>query len=74
MLRLVAGRVPLLIELKSSPLWPALERAVLDALHGYEGELAIQSSSAGRYATWTAATSRTRSATCGAGARGPPPA
>ena len=43
MLRLVAGRVPLLIELKSSPLWPALERAVLDALHGYEGELAIQS-------------------------------
>jgi glycerophosphoryl diester phosphodiesterase len=42
-LDLVDGRVPLLIELKSSVLWPALERAVLAALHGYHGDVAIQS-------------------------------
>jgi glycerophosphoryl diester phosphodiesterase len=42
-LDLVGGRVPLLIELKSSVLWPALERAVLEALDGYAGEVAIQS-------------------------------
>jgi glycerophosphoryl diester phosphodiesterase len=42
-LELVDGRVPLLIELKSSALWPALERAVLEALDGYGGEVAIQS-------------------------------
>ena len=42
-LELVDGRVPLLVELKSSALWPALEGAVLDALHGYRGEVAIQS-------------------------------
>lgn len=42
-LELVDGRVPLLVELKPAVLWPALERAVLDALDGYTGDLAIQS-------------------------------
>jgi glycerophosphoryl diester phosphodiesterase len=42
-LELVAGRVPLLIDLKSSAVSPALERAVLDALRGYGGEVAMQS-------------------------------
>ena len=42
-LELVDGRVPLLVELKSSPLWPALEPAVIAALDGYRGEVAIQS-------------------------------
>jgi glycerophosphoryl diester phosphodiesterase len=42
-LALVDGRVPLLVELKSSPLWPDLEPAVLEALDGYAGEVAIQS-------------------------------
>jgi glycerophosphoryl diester phosphodiesterase len=42
-LELVNGRVPLLIELKSSMLWPTLERAVLEALDGYAGAIAIQS-------------------------------
>jgi glycerophosphoryl diester phosphodiesterase len=42
-LDLVAGRVPLLIELKSAGLSPALERAVLAELHGYDGDVAIQS-------------------------------
>jgi glycerophosphoryl diester phosphodiesterase len=42
-LDLVHGRVPLLIELKSSPLWPELEPAVLEMLDGYRGEVAIQS-------------------------------
>jgi glycerophosphoryl diester phosphodiesterase len=43
----VAGRVPLLIEIKSDPADPAsvgpLEAATLDALAGYAGEFAIQS-------------------------------
>jgi len=42
-LDLVGGRVPLLVELKSSVLWPALERAALAALDGYAGDVAIQS-------------------------------
>jgi glycerophosphoryl diester phosphodiesterase len=42
-LELVDGRVPLLVELKSTLLWPALERAVLAALDGYAGDVAIQS-------------------------------
>ena len=42
-LDLVEGRVPLLVELKSTVLWPALERAVLAALDGYAGDVAIQS-------------------------------
>jgi glycerophosphoryl diester phosphodiesterase len=42
-LALVAGRVPLLIELKSAGLSPALERGVLEALDGYGGDVAIQS-------------------------------
>jgi glycerophosphoryl diester phosphodiesterase len=42
-LDVVDGRVPLLVELKSTTPRPALERAVLDALHGYRGEVAIQS-------------------------------
>lgn len=42
-LDLVAGRVPLLVELKAGAPRAALERAVLDALDGYRGEVAIQS-------------------------------
>jgi glycerophosphoryl diester phosphodiesterase len=42
-LELVDGRVPLLVELKSTVLWPALERAALAALDGYAGDVAIQS-------------------------------
>jgi len=42
-LDLVGGRVPLLVEPKSTVLWPALERAVLAALDGYAGDVAIQS-------------------------------
>jgi glycerophosphoryl diester phosphodiesterase len=42
-LDVVDGRVPLLVELKSSLLWPALERAVIEALDGYAGDIAIQS-------------------------------
>jgi glycerophosphoryl diester phosphodiesterase len=42
-LDLVHGRVPLLVELKPTLVWPALERAVTRALDGYGGEVAIQS-------------------------------
>jgi glycerophosphoryl diester phosphodiesterase len=42
-LELVAGRVPLLVELKAVAPGPALEHVVLDALRGYRGEVAIQS-------------------------------
>jgi glycerophosphoryl diester phosphodiesterase len=42
-LELVDGRVPLLIELKSSVPGAALEQAVLRSLDGYGGEVAIQS-------------------------------
>ena len=42
-LDVVHGRVPLLVELKPTLIWPALERAVTRALDGYAGELAIQS-------------------------------
>src|SRR3954471_10206981 len=42
-LDLVGGRVPLLIELKAGAPPTALERAVLAALDGYAGEVAIQS-------------------------------
>src|SRR4051794_22662875 len=42
-LELVGGRVPLLIELKSGAPPTALERAVLAALDGYAGDVAIQS-------------------------------
>jgi glycerophosphoryl diester phosphodiesterase len=42
-LELVAGRVPLLIELKAGAPPTALEVAVLAALRGYAGEVAIQS-------------------------------
>jgi glycerophosphoryl diester phosphodiesterase len=42
-LELVAGRVPMLVELKAAGLPAALERAVLGALNGYGGEVAIQS-------------------------------
>lgn len=42
-LDLVHGRVPLLVELKPTLLWPALERAVTQALNGYAGEVAVQS-------------------------------
>jgi glycerophosphoryl diester phosphodiesterase len=42
-LALVDGRVPLLLELKSGAPAAALERAVLDALDGYRGDVAIQS-------------------------------
>jgi glycerophosphoryl diester phosphodiesterase len=42
-LGLVDGRVPLLIELKPCALGPALEQAVLYALRGYRGDVAIQS-------------------------------
>jgi glycerophosphoryl diester phosphodiesterase len=42
-LDLVDGRVPLLVELKSSAPGAALEQAVLRALDGYRGDVAIQS-------------------------------
>jgi glycerophosphoryl diester phosphodiesterase len=42
-LELVDGRVPLLVELKPAVREPALERAVVEALDGYRGDLAIQS-------------------------------
>ena len=42
-LELVDGRVPLLLELKSGAPPAALERAVVEALRGYRGEVAIQS-------------------------------
>src|SRR3954451_21242730 len=42
-LELVGGRVPLVIELKAGAPPTALERAVLAALDGYAGEVAIQS-------------------------------
>jgi glycerophosphoryl diester phosphodiesterase len=42
-LELVGGRVPLLIELKAGAPPAALERAVVEALDGYAGEVAIQS-------------------------------
>jgi glycerophosphoryl diester phosphodiesterase len=42
-LELVDGRVPLLVELKAGAPGPAFERAVLEALDGYAGEVAIQS-------------------------------
>jgi glycerophosphoryl diester phosphodiesterase len=42
-LALVAGRVPLLVELKPSSRAAALERAALAALDGYPGEIALQS-------------------------------
>jgi glycerophosphoryl diester phosphodiesterase len=42
-LELVDGRVPLLVELKAGAPPAALEAAVLDALRGYRGEVAIQS-------------------------------
>jgi glycerophosphoryl diester phosphodiesterase len=42
-LELVDGRVPLLIELKPCALGPELERAVVRALWGYRGDVAIQS-------------------------------
>jgi glycerophosphoryl diester phosphodiesterase len=42
-LELVGGRVPLLVELKAGAPPAALERAVLEALDGYAGEVAIQS-------------------------------
>ena len=42
-LDLVAGRVPLLVELKATVPGAALEEAVLGALDGYGGEVAIQS-------------------------------
>ena len=42
-LALVDGRVPLLLELKAGAPPTALEAAVLDALRGYRGEVAIQS-------------------------------
>jgi glycerophosphoryl diester phosphodiesterase len=42
-LALVDGRVPLLIELKPCALGPALERGVVGALEGYDGDVAIQS-------------------------------
>jgi len=41
-LELVHGRVPLLLELKPSVLGSALEAAMLHALRGYRGEVAIQ--------------------------------
>jgi glycerophosphoryl diester phosphodiesterase len=41
-LELVAGRVPLLLELKAATPRAALEAAVLEALRGYRGEVAIQ--------------------------------
>jgi glycerophosphoryl diester phosphodiesterase len=41
-LDLVHGRVPLLVELKPTLLWPALERAATQALNGYAGEVAVQ--------------------------------
>jgi glycerophosphoryl diester phosphodiesterase len=43
LLELVDGRVPLLIELKAGAPPTALEHAVLEALRGYHGEVAIQS-------------------------------
>jgi glycerophosphoryl diester phosphodiesterase len=49
-LDLVAARVPLLIELKSAALSPALERGVLDTLQGFDGDVAIQSFS--RRSVW----------------------
>ena len=42
-LELVDARVPLLLELKSGAPPTALERAVVEALRGYRGEVAIQS-------------------------------
>jgi glycerophosphoryl diester phosphodiesterase len=42
-LDLVAGRVPLLLELKPCSFGPVLERGVLGALQGYRGDVAIQS-------------------------------
>jgi glycerophosphoryl diester phosphodiesterase len=42
LLALVDGRVPLLIELKPCALGPALEHAVVRALRGYRGDVAIQ--------------------------------
>jgi glycerophosphoryl diester phosphodiesterase len=42
-LELVAGRVPMLVELKAGAPPTALEAAVLAALRGYPGEVAIQS-------------------------------
>jgi len=42
-LELVDGRVPLLVEVKAGAPYPALEHAVLEALDGYTGEVAIQS-------------------------------
>lgn len=42
-LELVGGRVPLLVELKAGAPPSALERAVLQALDGYAGDVAIQS-------------------------------
>jgi glycerophosphoryl diester phosphodiesterase len=42
-LDLVDGRVPLLLEMKPSAFGPALEHAVLRALRGYRGDVAIQS-------------------------------
>jgi glycerophosphoryl diester phosphodiesterase len=42
-LDLVAGRVPLLVELKAAVPGAALERAVLGVLDGYRGDVAIQS-------------------------------
>jgi glycerophosphoryl diester phosphodiesterase len=49
-LELIAGRVPVLIELISSVASPALEHAVVDALGGYRGEVAIMSF--GRRSLW----------------------
>ena len=42
-LELVDGRVPLLLELKAGAPGTALEAAILEALRGYRGEVAIQS-------------------------------
>ncbi len=42
-LKLVRGRVPLLLELKNPDAVGALERAVLAALAGYTGDVAVQS-------------------------------
>lgn len=42
-LHLVAGRVPLLVELKAGGVAPQLERAVVEALRDYRGDVAMQS-------------------------------
>ncbi|NLO87433.1 MAG: glycerophosphodiester phosphodiesterase [Firmicutes bacterium] len=42
-LELVAGRVPLLIEVKNEGAVGPLEQAIIDALRGYPGDFAIQS-------------------------------